>query len=102
MMLGKHCVSVLEDEMFSAMLTIEKIKTYKKFSGDIDGYSRGCGSSCGITHDDWRLIDELLGALYIIDTGKASPQFFEATQEKLLKQVADEQTREELRKLSKT
>jgi hypothetical protein len=84
------------------MLTLEKLKTYRRFGGDIDGYSRtrGRGDSSGITDDDWKLIDELLMALHIVASGKASGNFATALDQRLLESAPDPQTRKELNRLA--
>lgn len=84
------------------MLTLEKLEIYQRFDGDIDGWIRGSRhpDSSGMTDADWSLIDELRTALHIIASGAASPRFAAATERKLRLSVADEQTREALRKLA--
>jgi hypothetical protein len=84
------------------MLTLEKLRTYRKFAGDIDGFARshGRGDSSEITDDDWRLIDDLVGALHIIVSGKASPGFAAAVEQKLSEAAPDPQVRQELHQLA--
>ena len=82
------------------MITLEKIETYKRFGGDTDGFSRS-RETAEIEDEEWWLIGELLSALHLVEAGKASAEFAQSTEEKLHKSVADENSREELRKLSK-
>ncbi|HYE36449.1 hypothetical protein [Methylocaldum sp.] len=84
------------------MLTLEKLKIYQQFNGDIDGWARSARphDSSGMTDADWYLIDELLGSLHIIASGSASSQFAETVERKLRAAAADKSTREALRKLT--
>jgi hypothetical protein len=84
------------------MLTLEKLKTYRRFGGDIDGWARCQDGTddCGMTDADWHLIDELIGALHLVASGKASSQFVAVVQRRVIESAADDQTREELRNMS--
>ncbi|MCX6921693.1 MAG: hypothetical protein NT154_00510 [Verrucomicrobia bacterium] len=84
------------------MLTLEKLKTYRRFGGDIDGYARshGRGDTSGITDADWQLIDELRGALFIVASEKASPEFAAVVERRLQEASADPETREQMRQLA--
>lgn len=84
------------------MLTLPKIQTYERFRGDIDGYSRtqGDGDTSGITDDDWDLITQLLQALHLIASGKASVRFAAEAEKRLHTVTADEPTRDALRRLA--
>ena len=83
------------------MLTLAKLKTYQKFGGDIDGWARATRGedSSGMTDDDWYLIDALRQALALAKSGRASPEFGRAAEQRLAVSAADEQTREALRAL---
>ena len=83
------------------MLTQEKLKTYRRFGGDIDGYARshGQGDTSGITDEDWALIDELCGALFIVAAGKASAEFAATVDRRLQEAAADPETCEQMRLL---
>ncbi len=85
------------------MLTLEKLETYQRFGGDIDGFARshGRGDSSGITDEDWVLIDELRGALFIIASGKASPEFAAVVERRMQESTADPETRERMRELAR-
>ena len=84
------------------MLTLQKLRTYRKFRGDIDGYGRSHvrGDRSGITEEDFQLIAELLTALYIIASGKASQDFALGVERKLSELAPEPQTRQELRQLA--
>jgi hypothetical protein len=82
------------------MITLEKVETYKRFRGDEDGLSWSSRKHPEFEENEWYLIGELLSAHHIIKIGMASPTFARATEQKLLMHVADERSREELRKLS--
>jgi hypothetical protein len=83
------------------MLTMEKLNTYKKFDGDIDGWARSSigDDNSNVTDDDWYLIDELVMELTEVGKGFASPNFALEVERKLLASTADEATREALRAL---
>ncbi len=83
------------------MLTFEKLKVYRSFGGDIDGWARSsrAGDTSGITDDDWFLIDELRQGLSLVSLGRASPEFGASVEQRLVASTADEQTREALREL---
>lgn len=81
------------------MITLEKLKTYQEFNGDIDGWaraSRGNGESF-MTDADWYLLDELLMGLTITGTGLASASFVREVEAKLRASTADDATRVALR-----
>jgi hypothetical protein len=85
------------------MLTFSKLKTYQKFDGDIDGFSRACHGidSSGISDDDWRTIDELRQALFLVSSGQASADFGQRVERRLHDVTADEQTRQLMRDLAR-
>jgi hypothetical protein len=83
------------------MLTLEKLKVYRQFGGDIDGWARwSAHDSSGMTDGDWSLIDELVQALHLIRAGQAAPEFAASVEQRLLSITPDEPTREMLRRLS--
>ena len=84
------------------MLTLEKLRTYRRFGGDIDGYARshGRGDTSGITDAEWQLIDELRAALFIVGSGKASPEFAAVVERRLQEASTDPETREQMRQLA--
>ena len=67
------------------MLTIEKIKIYNKFGGDIDGFSRGGKTSEENLFDDndWSLIDEFEQDIKIISDRLVSEEYREKALKKL-------------------
>ncbi|MFC5049053.1 hypothetical protein ACFPK9_15850 [Rubritalea spongiae] len=60
------------------MITVEKIKIYQRFRGDIDGFARA-GAPDPITDDDWRWIDNILSRLHMIHNVSVSKDFKEST-----------------------
>lgn len=84
------------------MLTPGKIWLYRRFNGDIDGLARaGINDSTGEVLDDWRLIDELRQALFLIWSGRAAPEFTISIEQRLAAVTADEETRQALRELGR-
>src|SRR5688572_3318189 len=66
------------------MLTLAKIQIYERFSGDLDGFSRvGGRDSSGITDDDWRLIERLSQAIYLVASRQAADSFRVQTEQEL-------------------
>ena len=61
------------------MLTIEKIKTYNKFGGDIDGFSRGrkTAEENLFSDNDWSLIDEFEQDVKLISNRLVSKEYRE-------------------------
>ena len=84
------------------MLTLAKIETYRAFDGNIDGYVRSDrkGDSSDITEADWALIDRLLTAIHIIETGKATEQFVAKTEQELQSHTSGPAERSALRRLA--
>ena len=83
------------------MITLEKLRTYEEFNGDIDGWARAPNGKAKsfMTDADWYLIDELLMGLATVGAGLASPSFVREIQTKLLASTGDEATRSLLRAL---
>jgi hypothetical protein len=85
-----------------AMLSLAKIQTYERFAGDIDGFSRACGGgdTSGITDVDWRLIERLSQAIYLVESRLAADSFCAQTEQELHAVTVDEYAREALRRLA--
>jgi hypothetical protein len=84
------------------MLTVEKLRIYEAFDGDVDGWAR---SSAGkdasrMADGDWLLIDELLTGLATVEAGLASAAFSRQLESRLLACTADEPARIALRALA--
>jgi hypothetical protein len=72
------------------MLTLDKLKMYRRFNGDIDGLSRaGVDDSSGAIYEDWRVIDELRQALFLVRSGQAAPEFAASVEQRLSSVTAD-------------
>jgi len=84
------------------MITREKLRICEKFGGDIDGFARGPKSEQGsVTNQDWRLIDELLQSLLIVQAGLASADFEAQVRARMVDAAQDEEVRDRLFWLSK-
>jgi hypothetical protein len=84
------------------MLTVDKLRIYEQFDGDIDGWaraSRGQATTC-MTDEDWYLIDELLMGLATVKTGAASPSYAQQVEQRLLASTSDQATRSILHALA--
>ena len=77
------------------MLTIDKLRIYERFDGDIDGWARASRgqATTGMTDEDWYLIDELLMGLATVKTGVASPSYAQQVEQRLLASTSDQATR---------
>lgn len=72
------------------MITIDKLKVYQKYGGDIDMWSRGASNRDRSIMDDrdWSNIDKAIQLLTIIQNGHASPELQLRTQE-FLSEIVD-------------
>ena len=85
------------------MITQEKLRIYEKFGGDIDGFQRGSriGERESITDQDWRLIEEILQSLLIVESGLASADFEAEVRAQATAAAQDEQVLHRMFQLSK-
>jgi hypothetical protein len=84
------------------MLTVDKLKTYQRFGGDMDGWAlheKFEGNPTGMTTQDWFLIEELRQGLRIVAAGLASASYRTSIEAKVMNATSDADTRELLRKL---
>ncbi|MHB1093546.1 hypothetical protein [Thiobacillus sp.] len=83
------------------MLTLDKLKVYLRFDGDMDGWARTANGhdASGITDADWSLIEELRQGLALVAAGQASQAFAASLESRLLDTTSDETTRQALRAL---
>ena len=82
------------------MLTLEKLKIYDRYEGDIDGWTRTRKNNdkSAMTDDDWFLIDELRQGLSLVSSGRVSAEFAASVESKLFSSTDSETTRQKLRK----
>ena len=85
------------------MITLEKLRIYKKYNADIDGWARaGKRDELKIMNDnDWSVIDKLIQEVELVDKGLASKKFKENLNEKMKEFCEDKETEEQLRRLAK-
>ena len=59
------------------MITIEKLKVYKNYDGDIDSWARSARKheKAAIDNREWYLIDRLIQDLKLIDKGLAADSY---------------------------
>jgi len=83
------------------MITLEKLRTYEAFNGDLDGWVRAStgGEKSFMSDADWYLIDALLTDIATADSGLASPAFMHEVETRLGTSTADDATRDALRAL---
>lgn len=84
------------------MITEDKIKVYKHYDGDIDGWARsGSKKEKSIMSDeDWYVIDGLIQDLSIVKKGLASSGFNENLNVKLKEMCDSDSTVNLLQKLA--
>lgn len=84
------------------MLTLAKIRVYREYGGDIDGFARAKDSNdCSlITDDEWFLIDSLAQKLFLIKNGKASPEYAKSILDEVRRNAEDEEAISELMELA--
>ncbi|MDO9198489.1 hypothetical protein [Rhodoferax sp.] len=77
------------------MLTVDKLRIYEQFDGDIDAWARASRgqATTGMTDEHWYLIDELLMGLATVKTGVASPSYAQQLEQRLLASTSDQATR---------
>ena len=83
------------------MITLDKLRTYEAFNGDMDGWvraSKGTGRSL-MTDADWYLIDELGMGLATVENCRVSPSFSHEVETNVLASTADDATRAALHTL---
>jgi len=84
------------------MLTVDKLRIYEQFGGDIDAWARASRSQAtnGMMDADWHLIDELLMGLATLKTGMASPSYAQQVEQRLIASTSDQATRSILHALA--
>jgi len=84
------------------MLTVDKLKIYEQFDGDIDGWARASRgqASTGMTDEDWYLIDELLLGLAAVIADAAAPSYAQLVEQRVLENTDDQAARNRLHALA--
>lgn len=84
------------------MLTLTKIRVYRKYGGDIDGLTRAKNQKDAslVTHDEWFLIDSLIQKLALVKNGKASPEYAKRISVEVRQNVEGEEAINELMELA--
>ena len=84
------------------LLTVDKLRIYEQFDGDIDGWARASRTQTPpvMTDEDWYLIGELLMGLATVKTGVASPSYAQQVEQRLLASTRDQATRSILHALA--
>jgi hypothetical protein len=76
------------------VITIDKIKIYQRFNGDIDGWARvGTKEEKSIMNDnDWFLIEGFIQDINLVKKGLASNTFLKSINERLEEHCDSEET----------
>jgi len=85
------------------MITIDKIKLYIRFKGDIDGWARGAvRKKTTMTDEDWYLISDLLHGIILVEKGLASYEFEQKLISKLIDNCLDQDTVDEMKETARS
>lgn len=76
------------------MITLEKLKIYKTFNGDIDSWARlrSRKQLSAMEDSDWALIDSLMSTIIIVRRGYASNEIVKTMDTKLSQNCDSEET----------
>lgn len=83
------------------MITIDKIKIYKRFNGDVDGWARiGTAEEKSIMSDeDWFLIDGFIQDLILVKKHLVSDEFIKKINERLNENCDTDETIQAIKNL---
>ncbi|MBX9449612.1 MAG: hypothetical protein KL787_07850 [Taibaiella sp.] len=84
------------------MITIDKIKIYTRFNGDVDGWARvGTKEERSIMNDkDWVLIETFIQDINLVKKGLASDSFIHSINDRLRKNCDSQETIDSLKALA--
>lgn len=84
------------------MITVDKIKIYKRFNGDVDGWARiGSKEEKSIMNDeDWFLIEGFIQDINLVKKGLASDTFMNLINERLKEKCDSQETIQEIKELA--
>lgn len=84
------------------VITVEKLRIYQRYKGDLDGFSRRRDplEMSIITDDDWIMIDILSQRLFLEQSVPCAESFRADTQRLLSEQVSDAVTAAQLKELA--
>jgi hypothetical protein len=76
------------------VVTIDKIKIYKRFNGDVDGWARigTTEEKSTMNVDDWFLIDSLIQDISLIKKGLVSDSLMKSINKKLKENCDTDET----------
>ena len=85
----------------SAPITEEKLRIYRRYGGDVDGWSRVSDrhEHSVMSDDDWSDIEELRHRLWLQQHEAVAPEFAARTEQLIKERVVDQRTGELLREL---
>jgi hypothetical protein len=84
------------------MISLDQVKVYASFNGDMDNYSRAGKQIDGpcVSSKEWQEIYELLAGMSLCIRGVASAGFASEIESRLVSKTVDEATRNLLRRLA--
>ena len=86
----------------SAVITLEKLKVFESFNGDIDMWSRVTAKvGSPIKGDEWRLIETLLQDSIVIDRNLGSDERTKQASERLLQNCENDAVIAEIRRVAR-
>ena len=80
-------------------ITAADIALYRRYDGNLDGFSRSADRGVVVSDADWRVIDDLRQRAFIIAKERGSAPFARSFEADLLKHIPDEGARIEFRRL---
>ena len=85
------------------MITTKKLSFYRKYEGDGDWFLRSAWpwQRNKISPGEWKMMEELIQDIKLMDRGLASDSYKESLLEKIKANCEDEKTIAELRRLAK-
>ena len=91
-----------EPHSLAGMITVEKIRIYQRFCGDVDGFSRGGTESeiRAITDEEWHQIGQIVQRLSLIKTMPVTDGYKSETSQLISTWVSDESALAELNRLA--
>ncbi len=85
------------------MITMEKVRIYEKYDGDVDTWARASKlTEQSITDQDWQCIGEIVQSLFISESGQANAEFEAHARARAIDATRDERVYERLIEIART
>jgi hypothetical protein len=87
------------DAMSASTISAAAIVLYRRYDGDLDGFSRSVDRHADVDDKAWRIIDDLRQRAFTVATGRGSESFCRSFEADLIARVPDERARGEFHQL---